>query len=135
VGEQIPRSVFNIIRQASNHKNNGIVAGAKGAICFDAEPLCPGNADEIGREAGAGNLPIAFDRYAGGALAGGGRAADDKVVREPAQIAALPLDPIDLAEIDAERVRPGQKIEEEARGNAILVAETHSRSEANRGLL
>lgn len=65
----------------------------------------PRDADEIGREAGAGNLPIAFDRYAGGALADGSRAVDDKVVREPAQIAALPLDPIDLAEIDA---KPGR---------------------------
>jgi hypothetical protein len=58
------------LRQASDHQDDSVVAAAEDTLGLDAEPLLPCDGDEIRREARACNLPIAFDRYADGALAG-----------------------------------------------------------------
>jgi YD repeat-containing protein len=87
--------------------------------------------EPVGREARTGDLPVAFDRNAGGALARGSRALNDKIVSKPAQVASLPLQAVDLAEVHAERVGPRQEIEKKARTNAVLIAEAGSGSELN----
>ena len=84
-----------------------------------------------GGEARARNLPVAFDRNAGGALACGSCALNDKIVCKPAQVASLPLQAIDFAEIHAERVGPRQEIKKKARADAVLIAEAGSGSELN----
>src|SRR5271166_3204485 len=123
------------MRQASDHQDNSVVAAAKDTLGLDAEPLLPCDGDEIRRETRARNLPIAFDRNAGGALAGRSRALDNEIVCKPAEVTSLPLHSVDLAELLAERVGPGQEIEKKARGNAVLIAEAGSGSELNRGFL
>lgn len=119
------------MRKISDHKDNSVVAAAKDTLRLDAEPLRPCCANEIRREARARNLPIAFDRNAGGALACRSRALNDKIVCKPAQVASLPLQAIDFAEIHAERVGPRQEIEKKARADAVLIAEAGSGSELN----
>jgi hypothetical protein len=93
--------------------------------------LRPGGGNEVRGEARARDLPFAFDRNAGGVLAGGSGALDHKIVRKPAQVASLPLHAVDFAEIRAECVGPGQKIQKKARSNTVLIAETGSGSELN----
>ena len=63
------------------------------------------------------------------------RALDNEIVGKPAEVTSLPLHPLDLAELLAERVGPGQEIEKKARGNAVLIAEAGSGSELYRGFL
>ena len=130
----IKAHVFNVMRKTSDHKDNSVVAAAKDSLRLDAEPLRPCDANEIRREARARNLPVAFDRNAGGALACRSCALNDKIVCKPAQVASLPLQAIDFAEIHAERVGSRQEIEKKARANAVLIAEAGSGSELDRGL-
>ena len=70
VADQVRPGVFDTMRQTSDHQDNSVVAAAKDTLGLDAEPLLPCDGDEIRREARACNLPIAFDRNAGGAFAG-----------------------------------------------------------------
>jgi hypothetical protein len=135
VADQLRPGVLDIMRQATDHQDNSVVAAAKDTLGLDAEPLLPCDGDEIRREALARNLPIAFDRNAGGALAGRSRALDNEIVCKPAEVTSLLLHSVDLAELLAERVGPGQEIEKKARGNAVLIAEAGSRVELNRGFL
>jgi hypothetical protein len=104
VAQHIGPGVFNVMRETANHQDNSVVTAAKDTLGLDAKPLRPCDANEIRREARARNLPIAFDRNAGGALAYRSCALNDKIVCKPAQVASLPLQAIDFAEIHAERV-------------------------------
>src|SRR6266481_4863019 len=131
VAEQIRPGVFNVMRKTSDHKGDSVVAAAKDTLRLDAEPLRPCDANEIRREARARNLPVAFYRNAGGALACGSCALNDKIVCKPAPVASLPLQAIDFAEIHAERVGPRQEIKKKARADAVLIAEAGSGSELN----
>ena len=56
------------MREAPAHQRDRVVAVAKHTICLDAEPLGPGDADKIRWKTGAGNLPIALERYADAAV-------------------------------------------------------------------
>ncbi|WP_334390662.1 hypothetical protein [Bradyrhizobium sp. AZCC 2262] len=135
IADQVRPGVFDILRQGADHQNNRIVAAAKDTLGLDAEPLRPDGGDEVPGKARARDLPIAFDRNAGGALAGGSRALDHKIVCKPAQVASLPLHAVDFTEIRTEPVGPGQEIEKKARGNAVLIAEAGSGSELNGSFL
>ena len=53
--------VFNLVRQASRHEDDDIVAVAELAFGSDPEPLCPRDCDKICRKTSARYLLRAFD--------------------------------------------------------------------------
>jgi hypothetical protein len=60
------------------------------------------------------------------------RAGDGKVVGKPSGVPSLPIDTCEAAEFGAERIGPAKKIEQEARSDRILIAESAAAGDVNR---
>ena len=123
------------MREAAGDEADRVFAVAKLALGLDAEPLRPGDRDEILRKPGARDLLGAFNGQSRRAAGARRLASDDEIVGEPSGIAGLPVDAGYAAEIDAKSVRSAEKIEKKSGGDGALIAETATARRLNRRFL
>jgi hypothetical protein len=114
------------VREATGDKADRVVAVAQLALGPDAEPLRPGDRDEILRKSGARDLLATFDGKSCRAAGTRRLARDDEIIGKPSGIASLPVDAGYAAEIDAESVRSAEKIEKKSGGDGVLIAKATS---------